>query len=315
MGPLPRILAGLLAAGAGAYFGVMVPLALLRDGLPLSAAAHALVTVPAVAFLGLLALAPDLLQRVLSRLTALDLREGGHVGAALVLALMLYLVLGLGALAGGVHAAENVLVGREQPILRPTSTLTLTLALVESLALFTLPVLLYVCLVHRRSPRDALRDLGLRGEDAPMGLLTGFGAALLFILALALLSAILHVAGVQVPENEQALAIARSVTVLGALGIAIASSVGEEVFFRGFLQPRIGLVAQAAVFSLAHLGYVNLLENVVTFALGLLFGLMRSRTGSVWAPIGAHFLFNLLMLLGGIYGDDLARRLNETAPG
>jgi membrane protease YdiL (CAAX protease family) len=134
--------------------------------------------------------------------------------------------------------------------------------------------------------------------------LLGFGLALACIFGLLLVSLALQGASVSVPENERALEIAKSVTLLGALGIAAGAAISEEVFFRGFLQPRIGVVAQAVLFGLAHLSYVNVLEVVVTLTLGLLFGLVYRSTRNLYAPIAAHFLFNLIMLVIGIYAPE-----------
>lgn len=311
----PRVLAGVGAVAALAL-GALLAGGYVEQGYPYSAGATLAATLPLVSFLGMLAVAPEGLQRLLSRFTRLDLRDGGHVVAAVVMAGALYVVLGLGSLASGVHALEALAQGRSDEVLGEVSPRQLALALVEGLIVLVVPALLYVSFVEGHGPVGAMRAMGLRGEGAGTAILVGFGVAFGFVFLLGVASLVVDRLGIHVPENERALSIARSVTVAGALGIAVASSLGEEVFFRGFLQPRIGLLAQAVVFSLAHLNYANVLELVVTFALGLAFGLMRQKTGSLWAPIAAHFLFNLLMLLAGIYGTELLDAqepgLNET---
>lgn len=303
--PAARALAGLGAVVMAAFFGVLTPAGLLARGYPYAAMTLVVTVAPLVAFLLLLALAPAFLQRLLSRFTALDLGDAGHVAAGVVMAGALFFVLGFGALVNGVYALEAAFFHPGEVALDEVDPTALAIGLVENLVVLVLPVVLYVSYVHRQGLLGALRTLGLRSEDAGRGLLSGFGVALLFILGLWVLSALVAVSGLTLPENERAIAIAQSVTVAGALGIAVVSSVGEEIFFRGFLQPRIGLVAQAVVFAIAHLSYVHVLEIVVTFSLALAFGLMYRRTGSLWGPIGAHFLFNLLMLLAGIYAEDL----------
>ena len=76
--------------------------------------------------------------------------------------------------------------------------------------------------------------------------------------------------------------------------LALASGVAEEAFFRGALQPRIGLVAASLVFGLAHfaprreLAPWTLFSIVAGFALGGLF----AATGNLLAPIVAHALIN-----------------------
>jgi membrane protease YdiL (CAAX protease family) len=76
--------------------------------------------------------------------------------------------------------------------------------------------------------------------------------------------------------------------------LALASGVAEEAFFRGALQPRIGLVAASLVFGLAHfaprreLAPWTLFSVAAGFALGALFDL----TGNLLAPVVAHALIN-----------------------
>jgi membrane protease YdiL (CAAX protease family) len=79
--------------------------------------------------------------------------------------------------------------------------------------------------------------------------------------------------------------------------VAISAGVVEEVFFRGFLQPRVGVLASTALFALAHLGYGQPFMLVGVTLLSLLYAELRRRRGSVWAPIAAHAIFDLVQLL------------------
>ncbi|MBT8495507.1 MAG: CPBP family intramembrane metalloprotease [Deltaproteobacteria bacterium] len=80
--------------------------------------------------------------------------------------------------------------------------------------------------------------------------------------------------------------------------LALASSIGEELLFRGALQPAWGLWVQAAVFALLHIGPSKqfLPWTLWAFAMGLVFGLMFEWTGNLGAPIVAHFAINYLNL-------------------
>ena len=79
---------------------------------------------------------------------------------------------------------------------------------------------------------------------------------------------------------------------------------GEEIFFRGWLQPilgaewgaKTGLVVTAAVFAGAHL-VTDVLGPVAILNLflgGLVFGLLAFRSGGLAAPFGAHWVWNWL---------------------
>lgn len=80
--------------------------------------------------------------------------------------------------------------------------------------------------------------------------------------------------------------------------LAVASAVGEEVLFRGALQPWIGVVAQAAVFGLLHVGprRRHLVWTAWAFAMGLAFGAMVELTGDLGGVVVAHFAINFLNL-------------------
>jgi membrane protease YdiL (CAAX protease family) len=80
--------------------------------------------------------------------------------------------------------------------------------------------------------------------------------------------------------------------------LAGASSVGEEMFFRGALLPAVGLVASSAVFALLHIGPKarHLPWTISSFGAGLGFGAIFMWTGDLTGPVLAHFLVNFLNL-------------------
>jgi membrane protease YdiL (CAAX protease family) len=80
--------------------------------------------------------------------------------------------------------------------------------------------------------------------------------------------------------------------------LAVASAVGEELLFRGALQPWIGIWPQAAIFALLHIGpgFRFLPWTASAFVLGVGFGYMFQFTGDLGGPIAAHFTINYLNL-------------------
>ncbi len=80
--------------------------------------------------------------------------------------------------------------------------------------------------------------------------------------------------------------------------IAVASSVGEEFLFRGALQPWIGVVPQAVLFALLHVGpgkrFVPWTASALVMGLG--FGWLSQSTGNLGGAIAAHFTINFLNL-------------------
>nr|WP_245301951.1 P1 family peptidase [Symbiobacterium terraclitae] len=86
------------------------------------------------------------------------------------------------------------------------------------------------------------------------------------------------------------------------LVLVVTSALGEELLFRGGLQPLVGLLPAAFLFGFSHGGWQR--ENwayVVVAALsGSIFGAAYALTGDLWAPAIGHSIHNVLstLLLG-----------------
>jgi membrane protease YdiL (CAAX protease family) len=81
--------------------------------------------------------------------------------------------------------------------------------------------------------------------------------------------------------------------------VSILSGVGEEVFFRGALQPLVGLVVASLLFGALHVGPDRryLVWTLWAVAAGFLFGALYLWTGGILAPVTAHVLHNAATLL------------------
>ena len=82
------------------------------------------------------------------------------------------------------------------------------------------------------------------------------------------------------------------------LWLALASGFGEEMLFRGALQPRVGWIAASLIFGLLHFIPRRAFLPWAGFAVaaGLLFGWLYIWTGNLLAPILAHVLVNAVNL-------------------
>jgi len=96
----------------------------------------------------------------------------------------------------------------------------------------------------------------------------------------------------------------------GILRIVIIAPIVEELIFRGVIMagfsriyhPVFAIFFSALLFALFHL---NPWQFPATFALGLILGWIRIRTGSVLACIAGHAIHNGLVFLSVIYYADL----------
>ena len=82
------------------------------------------------------------------------------------------------------------------------------------------------------------------------------------------------------------------------LVLAMASAVGEEIFFRGALLPVIGLWGSSAVFALLHVGPKArfLPWTLSSFVAGFVFGQLFLWSGDLGGAVVAHFTVNALNL-------------------
>jgi membrane protease YdiL (CAAX protease family) len=80
--------------------------------------------------------------------------------------------------------------------------------------------------------------------------------------------------------------------------LATASSIGEEMFFRGALLPIVGLVGSNVIFALLHVGPKAryLPWTISSFVAGLIFSQLFLWTGDLTGAVVAHFTVNFLNL-------------------
>jgi len=88
--------------------------------------------------------------------------------------------------------------------------------------------------------------------------------------------------------------------IINILIIAVLPALGEEFLFRGLLQdiftglfksPHIGIIFTALLFGIFHLQFYGLVPRMV---LGLVYGYLFYWSGTIWLPVFAHFLNNLV---------------------
>lgn len=77
--------------------------------------------------------------------------------------------------------------------------------------------------------------------------------------------------------------------------ICLVVAVCEELLFRGALQPLIGNYWTSVVFAAVHFRYLrHWLPTLTLFAVSFALGWAFDRTGTLIAPVTAHFLIDLV---------------------
>jgi len=141
--------------------------------------------------------------------------------------------------------------------------------------------------------RSPLAEIGV-------GLVFGVGAWLVVLAGIVSLALLLSALGGQelLPRQPPAMIpwLAGQPIAL-RLGIALSAGVVEEIFFRGLLQPRVGVALSTALFALAHAAYGQPFLLVGVTLLSLLYAALVRWRQSVWAAMAAHTLFDAVQLL------------------
>ena len=105
-----------------------------------------------------------------------------------------------------------------------------------------------------------------------------------------------------VPEDFFESAVALPLVALLAIA---AAPIAEETFFRGFLFPALRMrwgtfwaaLASGLVFAALHFSLGSLVPFTI---IGMLLAWAYVFSGSLWAPIAAHFLFNAVSFIVGV---------------
>ncbi len=101
-----------------------------------------------------------------------------------------------------------------------------------------------------------------------------------------------------------------------AIVLFVLVGISEELLNRGYIQglirhhygKTIAIAVTSLIFAAMHLANANVLQSpwplVNLMLAGVLMGVAREVTGSLWAPIGIHFTWNLFQ--GNVYGFEVS---------
>jgi len=84
---------------------------------------------------------------------------------------------------------------------------------------------------------------------------------------------------------------------LGVAALALLPGICEEILFRGALQPRIGLIATAALFTSIHTQYGLSFDTLSILVVAVGLGLIRKYANTTTSGI-CHVTYNLLAAIG-----------------
>ncbi len=196
--------------------------------------------------------------------------------------------------------------GAEQPATPET---------VDSPRLFLLQGLLVLSLVTwfvlgyaGRTSRPLLEELGRQigwkaerpWNEVGLGILVGIAGWLAVIVVMVVVAMTMYLLGGEnlVPKQPpEVVPLIAGLPWFVRLGLVLSAGVVEESFFRGLLQPRVGIALSTGAFVLAHLSYGQPFMLIGICCLSLLFAFLVRWRRSVLASVAAHATFDFIQLL------------------
>jgi membrane protease YdiL (CAAX protease family) len=217
-------------------------------------------------------------------------RSQVHIAGFILMMLLLILNIGQLALLGGLGGLATQL--------EETEAVIGVRELILQMVLFIVIAFLAIGFTIRRSPADSFKRLGLRWptlEDVVWGVGIGLGLYGVLIVLVMIWTALVppEVMAEQTAASEL---LAQSFNTLPlAFAVAITAGIGEEILFRGALQPVFGLLWSSIYFVLVHIQYTLTPATLIILMVSLGLGLLRNRQ-STTACIIAHFTYNFVQL-------------------
>jgi hypothetical protein len=77
---------------------------------------------------------------------------------------------------------------------------------------------------------------------------------------------------------------------------AFGAPISEELFFRGFLTSRVGVLASSLLFGAMHLAYGSTVEILGAFLIGIILALAFKLSKSITPCIVAHMAYNAMAI-------------------
>ena len=268
-----------LSAGDPAAAEFMSPEKLVQIGLAL--------WLPAL--IGLLLLLP-FVRRLFARFTHIDPARTVHA-VALSLTMLIVVNLWVTLAIGLDNIAETLAAG---PELATNDVVSMTWL---QDVLMALMAIIGVGWLVRRAWRASLKRLGVMLPSWRQIALS-LGLAGILIAALLLMEYLLSFTNwgfdQDVEKVSEQLIGPLMMTLPGILTLGLAAALGEELVFRGALQPRFGLLFTAILFALLHSNYGITLSTGVVLVLGLILGWQRMRYNTTSAMI-THATYNITL--------------------
>ncbi len=163
------------------------------------------------------------------------------------------------------------------------------------LPLFLLILPVALLFFERKKPKDFIKHLSLQPVYPKILFLDCLKLFAKAFVALCLLLTILSFFGLV--DTMKVVEVVRRQEPLALLVAVSLGPFAEEVFFRGYLQKRIGVIITSVFFAFLHRGYGSVAEILAAFVVSVIFGHYVRKNKTVLPPFLAHSLYNAMSIL------------------
>ena len=226
----------------------------------------------------------------------LGLREGDDqkkIASVIALSVVLVILANLPRAAHlieiGVKPSDLSAVGEYDQIL--SSAIFFAILFIPSMAIAS---------IEGEGLRGGLKSLGLKPGE---GIISSVSWGLLitvitFAVVMIAQTIMILVSGYMGHEilTENPVAEQISSSLLLVVTLPVLAGVSEEIFFRGVLQPRFGIMAQAVIFGLAHTAYLVPQQVILPMIMAVVWGWTYRVTGDLRIVITAHVAYDFIVM-------------------
>ncbi|PTD93869.1 hypothetical protein C9439_05680 [archaeon SCG-AAA382B04] len=239
---------------------------------------------------------PNFLTKKIEEVSDLELKRGEHGLLFILLCGSLWLIFS-SSLAQGFRAFEIRFILEKSVEFGGIDQMSVLLNQLVLLIPFVVIPISYMAIVNDKGYKEIIgfkKDNLLK--NIVLGILTGF----LILLCVG----IVNYGLIQLFDVSQENMLLGQIANLGpffALFLSLSAGISEEIFFRGFLQNKLGILTASFLFAITHAGYGILIQISGPFVFGLIIGFVYYKTKDILIPIIAHTSLNLAVLLFTMY--------------
>jgi hypothetical protein len=169
-------------------------------------------------------------------------------------------------------------------------------SIILSLAFLSFPFFWDADLQHKLLEKT-FDELGLKKDGFLKNAILGIATTLFLVGPLIIIEAIVVVLLLHLEEPGKVSMIISGLPLYILIFSFTIGPIAEEIFFRGFLLDRLGIVVTSLLFAAAHYSYGTYTEFLAAFTAGFIFALLYLRRKSIIAPIFAHATFNFINVI------------------